>query len=288
MWEFLEHAIEHTIGDTLTMLPFLFGAYLLLEYIEHRSSGRLERLLARSGGWGPLGGALLGVVPQCGFSVAAANLYASRVITTGTLVAVFISTSDEAVPVLLSHPAGVGKVLPLLGVKVVVGIVAGLLVDMLARGRQKAQGQPDGPDFEQLCGHGHCGCGEHGILRPALRHTLQTFAFIFVFTFVFNIALDLIGQQALSRVLLMGNVLQPAVAALFGFIPNCATSVLLTRLYLSGSLSFGSVVAGLCTGAGVGLVVLLRANRNLKDNLRIIGYLYVAATVAGTLIELLV
>ena len=285
MWEFFEHAIEHTIGDTITMLPFLFGAYLLLEYIEHRSSAKLPQLLARSGGWGPVGGALLGVVPQCGFSVAAANLYAGKVITTGTLVAVFISTSDEAIPVLLSNPEGVGKILPLLAVKVVVAIAAGLFIDLLERKSRNAQAHHHDHDFDQVCSH--CGCSEHGILRSALTHTLQIYLFIFLFTFAFNIAIELIGEDRLSSFMLVGNILQPAVAALFGFIPNCATSVLLTRLYLTGSLSFGSVVAGLCTGAGVGLVVLLRANHSQKENLRIIGYLYAVAAVVGTLIELL-
>ncbi len=285
MWEYLEHAVVHTISDTITMLPFLLGAYLLLEYLEHRSSDRMAGLLSRSGGWGPVGGALLGVVPQCGFSVAAANLYAGKIITTGTLVAVFISTSDEAIPVLLSNPGGAGKVLPLLGAKVLVAVVAGLPVDLLERRLHRAQTQPIQPDFQQVCGH--CGCSQHGIFRAALRHTLHIFAFIFIFTFFFNIALDLFGQAALSRLLLVGNVFQPAVMALFGFIPNCATSVLLTRLYLTGSLSFGSVVAGLSTGAGVGLMVLLRANRNIKQNLRVMGYLYAAAVAAGTLIELL-
>lgn len=281
MWDIL----LETVVDSLKMLPFLFGAYLLIEFLEHRASGKLEAILAGSGKFGALGGALLGCVPQCGFSVAAANLYAGGVITAGTLAAVLISTSDEAVPVLLANPGSLPQVGLLLGVKVVIAVAAGLLLD-LGGGRLFPRKQP----LEELhhhCEEENCGCEEGGILRAAIVHTGHIFLFILLFTLVMNVGIAAIGEENLSSLLMEGSFWQPMVAALVGFIPNCAASVLLTQLYLGGTVSFGAVVAGLCTSGGVGLAVLFRSNRNWRENLRMLAYLYVVATVSGLAIQLL-
>lgn len=267
--------ILDAVLDALKTLPFLFAAYLLLELLEHRRAGKPPVLLQKLG---PLGGAVLGCVPQCGFSVAAANLYAARFITSGTLLAVFLATSDEAVLILLSQPQALPEVAKLLGVKLLAGAAAGFLLDLALRPSTQ-------PNPHPLCEEAHCGCGEggHGIVQAALRHTLRIFLFLLCINLVLGLALHVIGEEALSRLLLSGSVFQPLLAGLLGFIPNCAASVLLTELYLSGALSFGSAVAGLCTGAGLGLAVLFRVNRPQKENLALAGALYAAAVATGFL-----
>ena len=282
--EFLTHILLHTLEDALPMLPFLFGAYLLIEFLEHRAGERLERILSRSGRFGPLGGALLGCVPQCGFSIAAANFYAGGIISAGTLCAVFLSTSDEAIPVLLAHPESLSRIGPLLLAKILIALVAGFAIDTLGRGLFPPRRPLE--SFHCHCEEEHCGC-EESLLRGAVHHTLQTFLFIFVFVLVMNGALELIGQESLSRLLMGGSLWQPVIAGLIGLIPNCASSVLLTQLYLGGNLSFGSVIAGLCTGAGMGLPVLFRVNRKLRENLTILGLVYGLGTGAGILLQFL-
>lgn len=268
--------------DSLKTLPFLLGAYLLIEFLEHHASGRITSALSRLGPFGPLGGAVLGCVPQCGFSVAAANFYAGRLISPGTLLAVFLATSDEALPILLSRPQAGGDLLRLLAVKLVAAAVVGLAADLVVSGFLKPQRREP---FHDLCED--CGCEEKGVFRSALGHTGKVFAFILLVNLALSLVIALIGEQRLSRLLLAGSLFQPLLAALIGFIPNCAASVLLTELYLSGSLSFGSAVAGLCTGAGMGLAVLFRVNRDLKENLSIAGALYVAAVVTGGICQML-
>ena len=288
MWEFLQevvwHALIHTLEDALKMLPFLFVAYLLLEYIEHRSATKLERLLS-SNKLGPVGGALVGCVPQCGFSVAAANLYAGRVIRIGTLVAVFLSTSDEAIPLMLAHPEAYPTMFLLLGLKVVIAIVAGFAVEGAAKLFLKPEHTSAQASIHELCDHEHCHC-ERGIFRSALRHTLEVFGFILVVLFVLTLGVEWGGEDRIASLLLNGSVFQPLIAGLLGFIPNCAGSVLLTELYLSGSISFGAAVAGLCTSAGVGIAVLLRVNRNWRQNLFIIVSLYLVGVLSGLIIQL--
>ena len=268
--------------DTLKTLPFLFGAYLLMEYLEHRAGDKLTAALSRLGPWGPLGGALLGCVPQCGFSVAAANFYAGRLITPGTLLAVFLATSDEAVPSLLAQPGALPDLGKLLGVKLVGGAAAGLLADLLARRFLTA---PSEPPLQDLCQD--CDCEHKGIFRAALTHTGKIFLFLLLVNLLLGAAISLVGEETLSRFLLSGSVFQPLLAGLVGFLPNCAASVLLTELYLEGSLSFAACVTGLCTGAGLGLATLWRANRRPKENLLLMAALYLAALLIGSLSGLL-
>ena len=278
--ELFLHLLVHALEDSLGMLPFLFAAYLLMEWLEHRSGERMEAALARARRLGPLAGALLGCVPQCGFSVAAANLYAGRIITPGALVAVFLSTSDEAVPILLGAPEKAGMILPLLGVKAALGLGAGLLVDALWR-----PGTEDPREgVHALCEH--CHCEERGILPAALGHTAGVFLFILLVNFLLGGAVELLGEERLASLLLSGSLLQPLAAALLGLIPNCAASVLLTRLYLEGALGFGSLIAGLASSAGVGLLVLWRMNPRPRENLALTGLTWAFAAGAGLLLQL--
>ncbi len=268
--------------DTLKTLPFLFGAYLLIEFLEHRAGEKLTGALQRLGPFGPAGGALLGLVPQCGFSVAAANFYAGRLITPGTLIAVFLATSDEALPILISQPGALPDLLMLLGIKLVSGTVFGIATDFV----WKRLPHKDQHPFADLCKD--CGCEEHGVLRSALIHTGKITLFLLGINLLLGGAIHFVGEERISQLLLSGSVLQTFLAALIGFLPNCASSVILTELYLSGALSFGAAVAGLCTGAGVGLAVLFKYNRRPKENLLLTGILYVCAVITGLLCGALV
>ncbi len=273
----ISDALLDAVLDTLRTLPFLFAAFLVIESAEHYSNQFSSRVLARVGKAGPFLGAVLGCIPQCGFSVAAANLYSGGLITLGTLLAVFLSTSDEAVLILLAHP-GSGKVIgSLLIWKVMIGIGAGGLVDLLFRRRKEEK------HIEEMCKS--CGCSDtSGVLRPALLHTVRLGVYLLIFTFCLNLILELVGIEQLSRILGKNTPFQPFLAALLGLIPNCASSVLITELYLSGGLSFASAIAGLCAGAGVGAAVLFRSNHPVGENVKIAALLYGIAVVSGLLL----
>lgn len=263
--------------DSVNMVPFLFITYLIIEYLEHCSSGKLGSVMARFGRFGPLGGAVLGCVPQCGFSASAANLYSNRVITLGTLVAVFVSTSDEALPILLSNPGHSAEVLKLIGLKIVIAVCAGFLTDFVLRKKLVLQ-------TETQSKHTHCCRGKkdlRGVVIASLKHTISTYLFVLVISAVLGLAIEVMGQDKISLIFMSNTIFQPFFAALVGFIPNCASSVILTQLYIEGTLSFGSVVAGLCTGAGVGYAVLFKENRPMKENFKIMAITYVVAVIAG-------
>lgn len=278
MWE----VVAESVVDSIKMLPFLFGAYLLIEYMEHKSAGRLERGLAK---YGAVGGALLGCVPQCGFSVVASNLYSERIITAGTLIAVFISTSDEAVPVLLSNPDSLKSIVAVIAIKLVLAVMAGLGMDMLIK-QSKKQGKPAKSHKATHRTCSHCR-GEHdNIFKSAARHTLNIFTYIFLLSVAINVFIYLVGEDNFKSLLLSGSTFQPAVAGLIGLIPNCVASVMLAELYAGGSLSFGALTAGLCTGAGAGLIVLFRENRSIRQNLGIVAYIYAVGVAAGIVLQL--
>lgn len=274
--------ILDSVLDTLKMLPFLFAAFLIIEFLEHHAKERFDKLFRRTDKSGPLVGALLGCVPQCGFSVLCANLYTGGIVTLGTLIAVFLSTSDEAVILLASSPDGGKEVLRLIAVKVIIAVIAGYMIDIF--GKRFFKNKVSESD---LCEHDRCGCEEReGVLIPALIHTVKVFGFLLLFTVILNFAVALSGEERLGSVLLTNSVFQPFLAALLGFIPNCASSVMLTQLYTEGALSFGSVIAGLCTNAGAGLIVLMREKSRAKDNIKIIGILYVCAVIPGIILHL--
>lgn len=305
--EFFWNALKDGALDTLKMLPFLLAAFLLLEALEHYSERHRDGLLAGIGAAGPAAGALFGCVPQCGFSVAAANLYAGGVITVGTLLAVFLSTSDEAVLLLMGHPGQAGTIFKLLGVKVFCGILFGYAADLLLRkssmkrkrlgaicgdcgcheGRSElmaGEGEHKENGHEVLEEHGHHGA--HRILRAALYHTAEIFIYLLCVNFLLNMILEAVGIEWLSGVLLKDSFFQPVLAAVIGLIPNCAASVVLTEFYLNGVLSFGSAVSGLLSGAGVGLAVLFKINKDKKENLKVTGMLLFAAVLSGIFLQI--
>ena len=281
------HTIEHTLEDSLKMLPFLFLAYLLIEWLERHHGERIENALAGGGRWGFVPGAVLGIVPQCGFSALAANLYASRVITPGALLAVFVATSDEAVPLLAAEPSLWGTLPLLLIGKIVAGVAGGFLLDVPLRRVLPAglYGGYAGHADDIDCHEEH---EEHsGVLLAALRHTVEIFLFILLFSFLIGFAFELIGEDTITAFLTGMGIFQPMAAALVGLVPNCAASVLLAQLYAQGAISFGSLFAGLCAGAGIGLAVLWRVNPSWKQNLFMTGILWAGGSVCGILLQFL-
>ena len=277
--------------DTAKIFPFLFLTYLCLEYLEAHTEDRVHNLVKRAGWMGPFWGGLLGAVPQCGFSAAAANLYAGRTITLGTLVAIFLATSDEMLPIMLTEAVGVGRILRILVVKVIIGVICGFLIDGICHIlSSRKTGQPeDGESFliERLCEKEHCHCGHGGIVRSALKHTGNIVLFVLVITFLLNLAFLHLGEENLSALVASRPVPGLMLSALIGLIPNCGASVLLTQMYLHGVLPASHLIAGLLDGAGVGLLILFRVNPEQKQNIGIAVLLYVLAVLFGLLIHAL-
>ena len=267
--------------DSIKTLPFLFGVYLLIEYIEHNSADKLGKSLRKLGPFGAIGGGILGAIPQCGFSVAAANLFSGRLISMGTLVAVFLSTSDEAIPMLISNPSAFHSLWKFILIKTAIAIAVGILTDLVIKCfRLEKEEEP----FKEICSH--CDCDHHSIVRAALSHTASIIFFILIVNIILGFAIEYAGEENLRHIMMTDSLLQPLITAIFGFIPNCASSVMLTQLYTEGALSFGSVIAGLCTNAGAGLIVLMREKSRVKDNVKIIGILYICAVIPGIILHL--
>lgn len=283
MIEIILHTIKHAVVDSLHTLPFLFGVYLLMEFMEHKADNKIEKIFRKAGKFGPLGGSTLGLLPQCGFSVAASNLYVGRIISVGTLMAVYISTSDEAIPIILSHPDRISDLWKLLLCKFVMAVVIGMGTDLVMKALKK-ETKEENP-FEDICQG--CGC-EHGIVRSAIKHTLGIFLAIFITNLVLGFIIELVGEDTLTSALMTVKPLQPVISALIGLIPNCSASVVLTELYLKGGLTFGSLVGGLSTGAGMGLVVLFRTNKkHLVESLLILMGLLLSGILGGMFIDLI-
>ena len=235
--------------------------------------------MRRSGKLGPVIGSILGVVPQCGFSAAASNLYAGRVISLGTWFAIYLSTSDEMLPILISEKAPLNLIIPVLAAKAAIGILAGFLIDFLFHRKQEEH-----VHIHEICEHEHCHC-EQGIFRSAVSHTLQITFFIFLVGLLLELVLGIVGEETLEALILNRPVVGPLLAGIVGLIPNCAASVVITQLYLQGIISIGAMLAGLLTGTGVGILVLFRVNHNKRENLKILGLLYLIGVLVGIVVE---
>lgn len=281
----ITHALLHAIEHTLPIIPFLYLTYLLMELLERRAGGRMQKIISQSGKFGPLLGALLGVVPQCGFSAVGAGLYAGRVIGTGTLIAIFLSTSDEMLPLLISSGAPVGLILKILASKVIIAAIAGFAVDGITRIITKDKKEEH--KIGEICSAGHCHCDRQSLWLASLIHTLKITASVFAVSFALEIILELLGEDFLSGILTGTPIVGCLFAAIVGLLPNCASSVAITELYLEGVISAGAMLSGLLVGAGIGILVLLRANRPLKDSLRVIAILFGIGLAAGLLFDLL-
>ena len=321
--DFLVDVLTESVIDTLKLIPFPFLTYLATEALEHSASHHVRAAVEKSGKAGPVVGSILGALPQCGFSAMAATLYAGRVVTAGTLVAVILSTSDEMIPVFVAHQESPTRLFGILALKVIVGIIAGLLVDVALRMLHRTG---DGhAHIHELCERAHCHCedaedengsaefearaataGEHDdvarrahehahdhdhhghgpwpIVRSALVHTVQVTVFIFLVTFFFGLLIEGVGEDAIGELLADHPVRATFIAALVGLIPNCGASVALTELFLDGTLAAGPMVAGLLVSGGVGLLVLWRTNADLRQNAAVTGFVYAVGVAVGLLV----
>lgn len=284
MQEILE-VLQDTAIDTIKLLPFLFITYLIMEYIEHKTSNKVKDVIKKSGKFGPLLGAIVGIFPQCGFSVSATNLYAGRVITLGTLISVYLATSDEMLPILLTEAVPAGTIFTILGIKLVLGIVAGFIIDFVVRMFRKEKVEEQEEKIEEICEHEHCHC-EEGIVTSAIKHTSNITIFIFFITLVLNGIIAYIGEDTIAHFISKNVILGPIVAGLIGLIPNCASSVILTELFISNVISMPVLISGVAVNAGVGLLVLFKTNKNVKENIKIVGILYLIGVLAGIILEL--
>ena len=269
------------IQETLLLLPFLFGTYLVLETIEAKAGGALGRWLERARSVGPLAGSLAGAIPQCGVSAAAASFYAGGVITVGTLVSVFLSTSDELLPVLISKQVPVTLMVKIVVLKIFCAVAVGFTVNgILALFRRRRRNA----SVEDLCEHSLCHCHEHkGILVPALIHTAEIFLFIIIVSGAIELALHFFGEDCLGKLQLTRPIFGELAAGAIGLVPNCAVSVAGAELYVKGAMSGGALMASSFTGSGLGILVLLRTNRNLRENICVVLSIYVVGVVLGAL-----
>lgn len=277
----MKHIILETFLDTIKLIPFLFIAFIIIELIEHKLTTKNKKLLTKSRKFGPIIGSIFGMIPQCGFSVMATNLYTTRIITLGTLIAVYLSTSDEMLPILISKNTNPETIIIILLIKVLFGILYGIIIDFIISKTKIIQ-----KENYKICEEEHCHC-EHGILKPALKHTSHILLFILIMTFIINTIFTYIGEDFLSKVFLKDTIFGPLITSLIGLIPNCGASVILTELYLNNAINLSSLISGLLTGSGTALIVLFKGNKNIKENIFILLLLYILGSISGIIIELL-
>lgn len=271
--------IEDTLIDAVKLLPFLFVTFLIMEYIEHKLSDKTKEKIEKSGKYGPIVGSILGMFPQCGFSVAATNLYATRVITLGTLISVYLATSDEMLPILISYKVDIMLIISILVLKVIIGMICGFLIDKFIRIEKENE-------IKDFCDEEHCDC-DHGILKSTIKHTLNIFIFIVIAEFILNIIVSITGLETLESIFMKNSIFGSFITSLIGLIPNCAASVVITELYLNKVITFGSIVSGLLASAGVGFLVLFKTNKNIKENVQILMIVYIMSVVSGILIDII-
>ena len=269
-----------TLIDGLKLIPFLFIAFLIIELLEHKLSKKNKKLIAKTGKLGPIFGGLLGAFPQCGFSCMATNLYVTRIISLGTLISVYLSTSDEMLPVLLSQKASFKVILASILIKVIIGMISGIIIDFILRKKEK--------NIEidnEICKEENCHCKDH-LIVSVLKHTLSITLFIMFISFILNILIDYTGIFDENNII-MNNTFTVFLTSIIGLVPNCGASVMITTLYLKGVISFSALISGLLTGSGVAIIILFKSNKNIKENLIILSVVYFIGVISGLIIELL-
>jgi len=281
--DLLIDVLKDTIIDSARIFPFLFLTYLLMEYIEHRAAGKTLRWIKVAGPFGPIVGAFAGLLPQCGFSAAATGLYAGRIVSLGTLMAVYLSTSDEMLPILISSQASPRTIFAILAIKLVTGMTAGIIIDTVGRlGGKKSKGH----HIHEMCESEHCHC-EKGIFKSALIHSVKVIVFIFIISFIVSYLMEAKLNEGIWYLAVGQSYGVIVLTSILGLIPNCAISVALTQLYVGGMLGEGALISGLLVGAGIGLMVLVRVNKKPLENLKIIGILWAIGLAVGCLVKAL-
>ena len=270
--------------DTLKLLPFLLITFIVLEFIEHKLSKKNQNVLSKNKKYGPFLGGVLGALPQCGFSAMAANLFSAKVITMGTLIAVFLSTSDEMVPIMISEKVELLLLIKILVFKIIVGIFIGFVVDFLYQKKQDVKKE----DIGEICEHDHCSCKKDGIILSSIKHTIKIGLFILIANLLINVIIFKIGEENVSNLLLHGNVLTYFISSLIGLIPNCAGSVIITELYLTNLITLGTMLSGLLTGSGLGILLLFRTNKELKENIIVLLTIYFVGVIFGIIVDLII
>lgn len=281
---YMKDIIIDTLIDTLKLIPFLFITFILLEYIEHKFSKKNKEKISKAGKYGPILGSILGAFPQCGFSVMATNLYMTRIITIGTLISVYLSTSDEMLPILISEGASLNIMLKFVIVKVIIGMICGILIDLIYNKKNNYTKDK----IEEFCTEHNCNCNHnHSILKSAIKHTFNIVIFILIVSFILNVGFHFLGEEKISKLFLKNNLFSPFISSLIGLIPNCGASVILTQLYLNKVISFASCLSGLLTGSGVALLILFRVNKDKTESIKILLTLYLIGSISGIIIEII-
>ena len=280
----MKDLIIDVLLDTIKLIPYLLITFLLLELIEHKLTKKNEHILTKNKKYGPILGSLLGALPQCGFSAMAANLFSNRVITIGTLIAVFLSTSDEMIPLMISEKVNILLLLKIVFFKMLIGIIIGLLVDLIYRKNK----EKEKAHIHDMCEHDHCNCKEDGIIISSLKHTLKISIFILIANLIISLIIYRVGEDSLSNILLHKNIFTYFLASLIGLIPNCASSVIITELYLSKLITIGQLFSGLLPGSGLGILLLFKTNKNIKENIAILSIIYFIGVLLGIIIDIII
>ena len=276
----MKDIIIDTLLDTLKLLPFLFIAFLIIEIIEHKLSSKNKDIIKKSGKFGPILGGILGAIPQCGFSVMATNLYVTRIVSIGTLISIYLSCSDEMLPILISEQAPYNIIISILLIKICIGIIAGIIIDLIFKSNKN--------NFNyEICDHEHCHCDKENILKSSLIHTLKISIFILIINFILNSLFHYGGEQLLSNILLKNSIFSPFITSIIGLIPNCGASVLITELYLNNAITLGATISGLLAGSGVAILVLFKTNKDIKDSFKILLLVYSIGVISGIIIDLI-
>ena len=278
----MKEIILDTLLDTIKLVPFLLIAFLLIELMEHKLSNKSKKIITKSKKYGPVLGSLLGALPQCGFSVMATNLYVTRIISLGTLISIYLSTSDEMLPILISEKAPFNLILKIILIKILLGIIYGILIDILFTKVFKTKDK----ETYEICDKEHCHCQDY-ILLSSIKHTIKISLFILFTTFIINILFHYVGEELLSKILLKNNIFGSFITSLIGLIPNCGASVILTELYLNSAISLPALLAGLLSSSGTALLVLFKSNKNIKENIFILSILYIIGVFTGIILELI-
>ena len=279
----MKECLQDGLMDTIKLLPYLLITFLILEFLEHKMNKKNEKILTKNKKFGPIFGGLLGALPQCGFSAMASSLFSGRVITIGTLVAIFLSTSDEMLPIMLSENVDIMLLVKIIGFKILVGITVGFIVDLLIKRKEEKH-----VHISEICEHEHCDCKKDGIILSSIKHTIKIGLFILIANLLINVVIYKVGEDSLKEFIVNKNIFTYFIASLIGLIPNCASSVIMTELYLADLLTIGNLLAGLLTGSGIGILLLFKTNKDMKENIKILSIIYFVGVVIGMLVDLVI